>query len=194
MRWHMLWMVASFAISLGLNHVMKPKVEHDLTPGQLGMATGTLRFDGVSEQLKIVNVFVIAQDLRRVLAEPLRVRELLVRSPAPSDGQEPDLELFFDFTADPVIDRDARDVAVLRERDLPLLPTAIGSETRSRVRFPGASTPAYAQDGHLRITQVYDLPGDVGASWRIEGDLHLVLNEGGHERTVAAKLNARLTW
>ena len=205
-RWHLLWLLASFGLSLGANHTMKPKVEYALSPGQATLATGTLRFDGMSDDIKVVNVYVVAQDLRRVLAEPLRVRELLIRSPEPVAGQAPDLELFFDFSANHVIEADARDVAQLRERDLPLLANAIGSEARSRVRFPGAAAPVFAREGTLRITEVYELQGEVGASWRISADVQLTLNEapprsagaiqpsGGSDRTVKGKLNARLTW
>ncbi|HMI89888.1 MAG TPA: hypothetical protein VK509_00930 [Polyangiales bacterium] len=196
-RWHALWLVASFAISAGTNRAMAPHVEHELTPGQRTLVTGTLRFEGGhGEELKVVNVFVVAHDLRRVLAAPLQVRELLVRSAEANDGGEPDLELFFDFgDASHPIAADARDVAELRERDLPLLATGLGSEVRSRVRFPGAAAPAFAREGSLRIGEVYELADDEnGATWRIEADVRLTLLEGGHERTVQGTLNARLTW
>jgi hypothetical protein len=195
-RWHALWLVASLGISTGTNQAMKPRVEHELSPGQRTLATGTLRFDGQGEALKVVNVFVVAQDVRRVLAAPLPVRELLVRSPEQNDGAEPDLELFFDFTADDhAIDTGARDIAELRERDLPLLATGIGSQVRSRVRFPGAAAPLYAREGTLRIGDVYELEDDEnGATWRIDADVRLTLIDGDGERTVAGTLNARLTW
>jgi len=196
-RWHLLWLVASLAISAGTNRTMAPRVEHELSPGQRTLATGTLRFEGgQGEELRVVNVFVVAQDLRRVLAAPLLVRELLVRSPEPDDGGEPDLELFFDFGAgDHVIEVDARDVAELRERDLPLLATGIGSKVRARVRFPGAAAPSFAREGSLRIGEVYELEDDDdGATWRIEADVRLTLVEGDRDRTVQGKLNARLTW
>jgi hypothetical protein len=196
-RWHGLWLVASFLISAGTNHTMAPRVEHELSPGQRTLVTGTLRLEGQSEELKIVNVFVVAQDVRRVLSTPLQVRELLVRSAEPDDGGEPDVELFFDFGSDKhVIDVDARDLAELRERDLPLLATGIGSELRSRIRFPGAATPSFVRDGNLRIGQVYDLDGEDenGTTWRIEADVQLTLLEGDRERKIEGTLNARLTW
>jgi hypothetical protein len=196
-RWHALWLVASFAISAGTNRTMAPRVVHELTPGQRMLVTGTLRFDGgQGDEIKVVNVFVLAQDLRRVLAAPLQVRELLVRSAEPNDGGEPDLELFFDFHDEShPIAADARDAAELRERDLPLLATGVGSEVRSRVRFPGAAAPAFAREGSLRIGEVYELEDDDnGATWRIEADMRLTLVEGGHDRTVQGTLNARLTW
>jgi hypothetical protein len=197
-RWHTLWLLASFAISFGTNHAFKPHVEHPLSPGQRTLATGTVTFDSAGgEEMKIVNLFVVAHDLPRVMSEPLRVRELLVRSPEQEDGQEPDLELFFDFTAPkgPVIAADARDMTELRERDLPLLPTAVGATTRSRVRFPGAAAPSFARDGSLRITQTFDLDDDdSGASWRVEGDVQLTLAGPDGERTVKGTLSARVTW
>lgn len=195
-RWHALWLVASFLISAGTNHTMAPRVEHELSPGQRTLVTGSLRFDGQSEEIKIVNVFVVAQDVHRVLAAPLQVRELLVRSAEANDGGEPDVELFFDFRSDKhAIDVDARDLAELRERDLPLLATGMGSEVRSRIRFPGAAAPSYAREGSLRIGQVYDLDDDEnGATWRIEADVELTLVEGERERPVKGTLNARLTW
>ena len=194
-RWHTLWLLASFAISFGTNRAMTPRVEHELSPGQRALATGTLRFEGTGEELKIVNVFVVAQDLRRVLAAPLQVRELLIRGPEPTEGQEPDLELFFDFSDKHAIELDARDIAELRERDLPLLATGIGSQLRSRLRFPGAAEPSFVREGSLRIGDVYELDDDEnGASWRITADVQLTLAEGERERTVKGTLNARLTW
>jgi hypothetical protein len=193
----MIWLAASFAISAGANHTMAPTVTYELSPGQRTLATGTLRFEGgQGEEIKVVNVFVIAQDLRRVMAEPLHVRELLIRSPEESEGEAPDLELFFDFSdEDHVIDADARDLAELRERDLPLLPAGIGSELRSRVRFPGAAEPVLARAGSLRIGEVYELDDDeAGETWRIEADVQLTLAEGERDRTVKGTLNARLTW
>jgi hypothetical protein len=197
-KWHGLWLIASFVISFATNRAFKPHLEHPLSPGQRTLTTGTLTFDsGNGEELKIVNVFVVAHDLPRVMSQPLRVRELLIRSPEADDGQEPDIELFFDFTAPKgkVIAVDARDMAELRERDLPLLPTAIGATTRSRVRFPGAAAPSYANDGSLRITQTFDLDDDdSGASWRVEGDVQLTLADGDSEHTVKGTISARVTW
>lgn len=197
-KWHLLWLAISFAASFGANRALEPRVEHPLSPGDRTLATGTLRLERGSsvEEIKVVTVFVVAHDLPRVLAEPLRVRELMVRSPEQSEGQEPDVELFFDFGAQPgpPIAVDARDIGALRERDLPLLPVAVASESRSRVRFPGAAEPAFAREGKLRIVETLDLDQPDGGTWRIEGEVQLVLSDGEGERTVKGTLSARLTW
>jgi hypothetical protein len=195
-RWRPLWLVCSFGLAVGANHWTKPRVPYVLSAGERTMATGSLWLEDKGERVAfpLVTIHVVATAVRRAFADPLVVRALWIRSPE-SDGQSaPDLELFVDFNAPDgrVIDAHARDPNELRQRDLPVLPAAIGGAARSHIRFAGSEDPAFVSEGRLFIRQA--LNTEVAASWRIEGDLDLLVQQHGAERHLKGMLAARLVW
>lgn len=195
-RWQPLWLLISFGLALGANRVMKPRVSYALAAGERSMATGSLWFqdNGARVELKLVTIHVVASAIRRPFAQALPVRELWIRSPEQDGQPAPDLELFADFSAADghEIDADARDSTELCQRDLAILPVALGSDTRSRIRFPGAEVPAFVSEGRLFIKNAMMI--EAAASWRIEADLQLVVRENGNQRNLNGTLSARLVW
>jgi hypothetical protein len=194
-RWQPLWLLLAFGIALGTNRAMRPRMVYELAAGERDMATGSLWLQESETRIevKLVTIHVVASAIRRPFAAPLPVRELWIRSPE-QDGPSPDLELFVDFSAADghEIDASARDAGVLTERELPILAVAKGSDVHSRVRLPGADTPAFVSEGSVLIKEA--IATDAAASWRIEGTLHLVARDQGNERQLNGKLSARLVW
>lgn len=195
-RARVLWLVLSFGLAVGANQAMKARVPYALLAGERTMATGSLWLDdgGGHIELKLVTIHVVATAIRRPFAAPIPVRELWLRSPEQDDQAAPDLELFADFSAPDgrVIDAEARDANELAQRDLPILTRAMGSDARSRIRLPGSKTPAFVSEGHLLIKEALHLQN--ATSWRIQGNLKLLMREDGSERSVNGTLNARLVW
>jgi hypothetical protein len=85
-------------------------------------------------------------------------------------------------------------MAAIEHHELRVLPVGRGSNTRSRLRLPGVSTPWLVRDGSLRIerAQAIDTPGV--ATWQVEGTLDLELRDGSEQRHVHGSVDARLTW
>lgn len=195
-RWQPVWLLVSFGLAVGLNHLTRPSANYSLSVGERTMSTGKLSLEagGRRQEFELVTIRVVAQELPRVLAEPLVVRELWLRSPE-LDGAPPDLELFVDFEGEAGAPRveDARDLALLRGRDLPVRPRAEGSDARSRVRLHGAAAPLYVQQGRLLIDEVVDVAGET-QGFRIRGEVGLSLEDGELTTAVQGELNARLVW
>jgi hypothetical protein len=191
-----LWLALSIGLAFGANRVMKPRLPYVLAPGERTMATGSLRLEDASGrvELKLVTIHVIATSIPRPFARPIEVRELWIRSPEQDGQSAPDLELFVDFQAPDgrEIDADARNPSVLCERDLAILPAAIGGQARSQIRLPGAETAATITEGRLFIKNA--LPTEATATFRIEGELHLTVRDNGSERNLGGALSARLVW
>ena len=109
---------------------------------------------------------------------------------------EMEIEAGDDFGgAEPPIEVDARTVEPLLRRELPILPVALGSHTRSRARLPGSPTPWDIVEGTMIIRQAAPLSETTqGASWRIEGDLRMTLAEGKTRQRLSGPINAVLAW
>lgn len=194
-----LWLLLCIGVAAGTNHLTKPHVAYDLSAGERSMGTGTLWIEDAGErhEFKLVTIQVVAAEVPRLMAETIIVRELWLRSPEGEVGAPPDLELFIDFgpTTGAAIDAHARDVNLLTGRELPLLAAGLGSDARSRVRLPGFSTAAPIPQGNLRITRALDLAKDESAAtFRIEGELTLMLHEETGDRAIRGGLSARLRW
>jgi hypothetical protein len=195
-RWQPIWLLASFALAVGLNHATRPAADYALSVGERTMSTGKLWLEagGQRQEFELVTIRVVAQELPRVLAEPLVIRELWLRS-REQDGAPPDLELFVDFEsggAGPRVER-ADELALLRGRDLPIRPRAEGSDARSRVRWHGAAAPLHVQQGRLLIDELVDVGGE-SQGFRVRGELGLSLEDGERTTPVRGELNARLVW
>ena len=194
-RWQPLWLLLAFGLAAGLNHVARPRAEYALSIGERTMTTGTLWLEtaGRREEFKLVTIHVVAEDVPRVLADPLVVRSLWLRS-AEQDGAAPDLELFVDFTGDAAaIAPGSRDVAQLRGRELALLAAAAGGDARSRVRFRGDEMPSLVTEGHLVITEALPL-GDRSQGWRVRGRVQFSVGEEDRPTALTGELDARLVW
>lgn len=195
-RWQPLWLLLSFGLAAGLNHLMRPRADYALSPGERTMGTGKLWLDigGQRQELEVVTIHAVAEDLPRLFAEPLRVRELWLRSPE-QDGLPPDVELFIDFEpAEPAAaTAPLRDVEPLRNRELLVRARAEGADVRSRVRLHGETAPSYVRDGRLFIDEAVDVAGEAQA-FRIHGQLGLTLDRGEQVAVVQGELNARLVW
>jgi hypothetical protein len=195
-RWQPLWLLLACGIALGANRAMRPRMLYELAAGERDMATGSLwlQENETRIEVKLVTIHVVARAIRRPFAAAIPVRELWIRSPEQDGQPDPDLELFVDFSAADghEIDAAARDTAVLSERELPILAVAKGSDVRSRVRLPGAETPAFVSEGSVLINEA--IATDAAASWRIEGTVRLVARDQGNERHLNGKVSARLVW
>ena len=193
------WLLLCIGVSAGTNHLTKPHVAYELSVGERSMGTGTLWLEDAGErhEFKIVTMQVVAAEVPRLLADTITVRELWLRSPEEEIGASPDLELFVDWSAADghVIDAHARDAGLLTSRDLPVLAAGVGGEARSHVRLPGFSNAAPVSAGTLRITRALDLAkNETEATYRVEGDLTLLLHDEAGDRTVRGGLSARLRW
>jgi hypothetical protein len=196
---HALWLILAIGLSAAINAFMQPRLAYELAVGERALATGsiTLSGEGVTHELKLVNVRVVATEVARRFGAPIVVRELWLRSPETEGQGGPDLELFFDFRAADghPIDPAARQISELRGRELSVLPVALGSGPKSRIRFPGAEHPADVVAGHFFVRRALDFPAaNAGKSWRIEGDLILTLAQDDAERTFSGKVTGRLQW
>jgi len=194
-RWQPLWLLLAFGLAAALNHWMKPRAEYALSAGERTMTTGTLwlETDGRREEFKLVTIHVVAQDVPRLLAELLVVRSLWLRSPE-QDGAAPDLELFVDFAGGgAAVAADARDLAPLRARELPVLAVAAAGDARSRVRFRGAAAPWLVTEGQLVIAEALPL-GERSQGWRVQGRVRLSAGEGDRARALAGEFSARVVW
>jgi hypothetical protein len=190
-RWQPLWLLLSFGLALAVNHLMRPRVAYELSPGERTMTTGGLHIDdwGGPQDFKLATIHLVTGQVRRPLAEPFVVRELWMRSPE-QDGQGgPDLELFVDFGAPGAEPRGPGDIT---GRDLPVLPAAAGGSARSRIRFVGAEKALSATQGHVRLREA--LPTEVASNFRVEGELELLLPTDNGPRSLHGRFNARLVW
>jgi hypothetical protein len=198
-RWLPLWLLFAFGGSFELNNLTRKHVPYELSIGERTMATGSVSFednDGPHE-LKLATIHVIACDVHRTFGPSWIVRELWLRSPEQDAQTAPDLELFLDFDQEgrtPAVD--ARQIGVLAQRELPILPLALGSRTPSQLRFAGAPAPLLISNGRLTIRQTMALEGQSAPSWHIDGDLDLALPDGNGAtaRRVHGTLSARLVW
>jgi hypothetical protein len=189
--WRPVWLLLSFGLAVATNHFMRPRVSYAATEGERTMPTGSLWLEdgGPRRQLQLTTLHAVFADVRRPFAAPLTVRELWIRSPEQAGQGGPDLELFVDFGA---VVADPAGPAEIVKQKLPLLQAAIGSTARSRIRFAGAEKPSMIREGQLLIREI--LPTEAAAMWRIDGELELVVVDGGTTRTLHGKLNARLAW
>jgi hypothetical protein len=190
-----LGLLLSFGLAAGLNHVTKPRALYALSAGARTTSTGSLHLDpgGQRERFELATIHVVDEELPRLFAEPMLVRALWLRSLEQEDAA-PDLELFVDLTAfDLKLDAAARDVGVLRGRELPVLATAVAADTRSRVRFRGAEAPSFVAEGQLIIDEAIAL-GEPSQGYRVEGELRLSLEDGERTRLITGDFNARLLW
>ena len=196
-RWQPLWLLLAVGLAAGLNHLTKPRAEYALSIGERTMPTGTIRLEsaGKRQEFELVTIHVVAEDVPRLLAEPLVVRSLWLRSPE-QDGAVPDLELFVDFAGDAgAIAEGTRDPSQLRGRELPVVSAAAGggTEARSRVRFRGAEMPSLVSEGALVITEALPL-GDRSQGWRVQGRVRLSVGDEARPSELTGELSARLVW
>jgi hypothetical protein len=191
-----LWLLLALGLAAALNHWMKPRADYALSIGERTISTGTLWFETDEhqrEEFQLVTMQVVARDVPRLLADPQVVRTLWVRSPE-QDGAAPDLELFVDLVGEgPAIAADARDVAPLHARRLPIVAEAVGGDARSRVRFRGADTPVQVSEGELILAEAVAL-GDASQGWRVQGSVRVSVGEGDHARVLDGGFSARLVW
>jgi hypothetical protein len=197
LKWEPLWLLGCIGLSAGVNHVMRPQVDYALSPSERTMTTGTLTLEeeGRVHRFQLATIHVVSADVPRLLADPIRVRSLLLRSPE-QDGQPPDVELLFDLAAGAPrpIEPNARDITLLRARSLGSIPSAVGAELRSRVRLPGSDAAAEVASGSLVIDEALELrKGDPAQGWRIRGELALTA-DGERPRRITGKVDARLVW
>jgi hypothetical protein len=196
-RWLPLWLLVSFGASFGLNRATQVKTPHVLSAGERTMPTGSFVFedgDGKHE-LRLVTIHVLSRDLHRRFGSTIVVRELWLRAPEQDGQPAPDLELFFDFDAGRLLPLDRRQIRELVRRPLPLVPIALGSDVRSRVRAPGASAPSFVTGGSMMIEEAMPLEVQEGtAAWHVEGTFELSTIEGDVERRVHGNFSARLIW
>jgi hypothetical protein len=150
------------------------------------MTTGSLRLDeGSGIELKLATIRTVVAELRRPLAEPLRVRELWLRGPEREGQGAPDLELFVDLAS-----AEGRTIRDLRNHELPVIAVALASDRRSRVRLPGSDAHALVSEGQLVLKEVFTT--DSAGTFRVEGGLKLVVRENAQERALAGHFSARL--
>lgn len=195
---HIVWALASVGLSIGVNDWTKPKVEYPLSIGERTMSTGSLELEVGSSTHKfgLIDLHTVAKDVHQTFGRVVVAREIWVRSPQEDEETPPDLELFFGFQeGHGFIPADARDVGLLMGRPLPVLVKPLGREGSSRVRFPGSEEPVPVVRGTLTIEDAieFETP-DAAASWRVRGELELVVREGESDRTVRGRLRARLVW
>ncbi len=194
-RWQPLWLLLAVGLAAGLNHWTKPRAEYALSIGERTMPTGTIRLDfaGKRQEFELVTIHVVAEDVPRLLADPLVVRSLWLRSPE-QDRAVPDLELFVDFAGDvSAIAGQGRDASQLRGRELPVVSAPTGTDARSRVRFRGAEMPTLVHEGALVITEAFPL-GDRSQGWRVHGRVRLLVGNEVRPRELTGELSARLVW
>jgi hypothetical protein len=195
-RWQPLWLALACMLAFALNQATMARVPYELSYGERTVATGTLSIGGgdAGHAMKLATIHVIALDVERRIGAPLVVRELWLRSPELAAEGELDVELFAEFGRDREVDARARNMAAIEHHELRVLPVGRGSNTRSRLRLPGVSTPWLVRDGSLRIerAQAIDTPGV--ATWQVEGTLDLELRDGSEQRHVHGSVDARLTW
>jgi hypothetical protein len=196
-RWLPLWLLLSFGASFGLNRATKTSLPLLLSAGERTMPTGSLWFEDAEgrHELKLVTIHVLTRDLHRRFGSTIVVRELWLRAPEQDGQPAPDLELFFDFDADRNVALERREINQLTRRPLPLVPVALGTEVRSRVRPPGANAPSFVTGGQMMIEEALPLEVQSGsATWHVEGSFELSMIEDGVERRVHGNLSARLVW
>jgi hypothetical protein len=198
-RFDWIWLVVSLGISAGTNHLMKPHVPFELSIGDRSMPNGSLWLQegGTRHELQIVTMRVVAVDVPRLLAAPIVVRELWLRSPEDASGAPPDLELFVDLSAEDgrAIEPHARDMGLLRGRALPVLSVRVEPGKGSRVRLPGSTTSVPVARGDVVISDVLELGSDAtGTNWHVEGRIVLTLLDEGVERRLEGGFKSRLRW
>jgi len=190
-RWQPLWLACSFALAVGVNQLMRPRVAYELSPGERALTTGSLHVHDWNgpHDLKLATIHLVTGSVRRPFAAPFVVRELWIRSPE-QDGQGgPDLELFVDYDAAGAEPRGPSDIG---GRDLPVLRRASGGNTRSRMRFAGAEKPLEVREGSVKLGEA--LPTDTASIFRVEGELDLMLSTENGLRPLHGRFNARLVW
>lgn len=187
-------LLLSFGLAAGANHWFRPRILYEMPAGERALATGSLALLEGAERIewKLVTVHPVEVTIRRVLAEPIAVSELWLRSPEQDARSQPDLELFVDFAGGSGQAAGGSGPSVLLQRELPVLARAIGGDARSRVRLPGASTAAQVSEGKLVIDEL--LGTESQANYRIAGKLSLVVREDDRERVLNGTFNARLFW
>jgi hypothetical protein len=194
----LLWLSVSMGLSAGINELTRARFEYTTDDAARTEVTGSLELQAQSGRHKfdLNTVRVVAGAAARVWGTPIVVRELWLTSGGPDAEGEPDLELFVDFGgAEPPVEVDARSVDSLLRRELPVLPVALGSRTRSRARLPGLPTAWDVVEGSMMIRQAVPVSAtQQGASWRIEGDLRLTLAEGKTRHRLTGPIHAVLAW
>jgi hypothetical protein len=194
----LLWISVSMGLSTGVNELTRARFEYTTEDAARSEATGSLELQSQSGRHKfdLTTVRVVAGAATRLWGSPIVVRELWLASSEPDAAGDPDLELFVDFAgAEPPVDVDARVIDSLLRRELPVLPLALGSQTRSRIRLPGSPNAGHVVEGSMVIRQALPVSGvQQGASWRIEGDLQLTVAEGKSRHRLTGPVNAVLAW
>ena len=195
---HIVWALVSIGLSVGINDWTKPKVEYPLTIGQMTMSTGTvtLKVGSSQHQYALIDLHTVAADVHQVFGRVLTAREVWIRSPQEDEATPPDLELFFDFgDGQGFIAKDKRDIKLLLERPIPVRLRPLGREGSSSIRFPGTGEPSEVGEGTLTLEDAIEFEtADAAASWRVRGELDLVVRDGDAQKTVRGHLRARMVW
>jgi hypothetical protein len=193
-------MLLCIALSASVNRTMKPPSAYVLSPVERMLATGNLSlFEAVRSRtytFPLITIHVVAADTQRLLATPIVIRELWVRTPEQKD-LPPDLEMFLDFGGDKFapMPPDACDIEPLRGQPVPLARHAEDSEQISRLRMPGTSESSAIVAGKLTLQEALELEkGNPSQGWRVRARLELTVRDGDITRYLDGTLNARLVW
>jgi len=193
-KFHAAWLVASFLISLGANELLAPRFDYAAAAGSGTLASGELIASGIARgTLKLVDLRVVAADVEMAVGSPLPVRVLVLRGALGEEQTETDLEMFVDLSPEEgrPIAVDARSMDAIKGRALKVLPRAIASDLRSRVRLPGADGPAYVKGGSLTLNEA--LQTEPGA-WRVRGELDIEVETASEVISLFARLSGKVVW
>jgi len=191
---HAIWFAASFALSFGTNHALKPSFDYDTLRDGPTLASGEITpSGGTYGAIKLVDIRVVASDVPTLVGGTVALRELLLRGALGEGQTETDLEMFIDLTRPDgvMIDPSLRSIDALKGRPLPVLARAIAGSARSRVRLPGSDGPVFVKRGTLTIDEALQLDPGV---WRVRGELDLELDQGDQGTSLFGRLAGKLVW
>jgi hypothetical protein len=192
---HVVWFVASFAISYGANHALAPRLDYAAWADGPTLASGEMTVSGGGRTaIKLVDLRVMTADVETMFGKPLAVRQLLLRGALGDDQTETDLELFVDLvgTEGRPVDPRSRSDEAFKGRALSIVPRALAGGPPSRVRLPGNDAPALVTQGTLTLNEALQLGPGI---WRVRGDIDIELEQASGERTTLfGRLAGRLVW
>jgi hypothetical protein len=191
-------LVLCFGLSFGINELTRPRFEYAMGPSERVDVTGALKVEaeGGAHQVDLASIHVVVGAAPRLFGDPLPVRALWMRSAELEAQSEPDLELFADLGAlQPAIDANARSLDAITGREIEVLPVALASSERSRLRLPGTPTHGSVKRGTLTLRSASPLASVQGAAaFRVSGELALTLIDGSAERNVRGAFDATVIW
>lgn len=192
---HVIWAFASLGLAVLVNEVMRPQIDRTRDHAELSMGTGNLVLEhtGGRLDLPLVTLRPIIRDLAFPFGKVVAIREVALRSA--SEGDDPDVEVFFDLGGDAPFGVDARDPGLLVMRTFSVLPTAFGGEPTSRVRLSPGGGHGEVQSGTLTLLEALPLGGEAGeTTLRVQGQLSITVATAGVKDQVQGKFKGRFAW